>query len=1015
MNEIKKKVFSEEKLRTLIIKKTRSIYVPASVYRLQLNHKFTFKHAEKLIPYLKKLGIDAVYCSPYFESIAGSMHGYNVANPNVINEEIGSWNDYLQFCEALRANEMGQIADIVPNHMGIGGNNNSWWQDVLENGQSSLYSSYFDIDWKPVKQELAGKVLLPVLGNFYGSVLENQEIKLNYEKGEFFVSYFERKFPIDPKTYPLILECADESPQTSITRLEEDYQELLSINTAFKNLPPNTENVQEKMTERNREKEISKKRLALLIERSNELKGVITKIILDFNGTKGEPKSFDKLDNLLNLQPYRLAYWAVASQEINYRRFFDINELAAIHTEDEKVFLHYHQLLFKLIREGKINGLRIDHPDGLYDPPIYFRRLQSEYILQIVSKEFKDENDSTDQEQIDEGVLRKTVDALLVNEFIQTPIFYVVIEKILARHESLPENWIVQGTVGYDFLNALNGLFVDRRKDEVFARLYEEFTGLSIDFENLVYDVKKFFGLFLMASEMNALGHRLDLISETNRNFRDFTREELTAAIRETIAGFPVYRTYVSSENEKISERDEKNIRDAIAKAREKNPILNSIVFDFFQETLLLTLKTEEKSEEINKYKDFLFRFQQLTGPIMAKGVEDTSFYIYNRLLSLNEVGGDPFCFGYTPKDFHDHNILRSKRWPCSMLTTSTHDTKRSEDIRMRINVLSEIPEEWKTKITEWQNSNREFKTLIKGLTQPNNNTEYFIYQTLIGLWPDEPMAPESFSVFIERFWQNIHKSIREAKTDTSWTKPNVEYENAVEKFVRSILIFEPCSTFLANFIPFHKKISFMGKLNSLSATIIKISSPGVVDVYQGNETWNYCLVDPDNRKPVDYEYRQDLLKKMEELQGHNGNMSMSSVNQENMRHLKILYTMKSLIFRRKHKEVFTSGEYIPLEVKGAREHNVIAFICKHGKDISLTASGRYYTEWGLNEKIELGPQFWADTEIVLPNGLELPFGLIDVITSETINLTSRDQLLVIKIADIFNNTCARIMTNVKE
>lgn len=1014
-NDPIKKVFSEDKLRALIVKKIRSTYIPASVYRLQFNHEFTFKQAEKLISYFKELGIDALYCSPVFQAVPGSMHGYNVADPNQINREIGTFEEYLHFCDVLSQNSIGQIADIVPNHMGINGNNNSWWLDVLENGQSSIYSHYFDIDWKPIKVELSGKVLLPVLGNFYGRVLENQEIQLKYQNGGFFAVYYEHIFPLDPNTYPVILDVSSGDLQSEMGPDNPDYLELLSVITAFKNIPSTSQTAQEKKMERNREKEIAKQRLFQLSERSDGIRWFVERCLLNLNGNKNEPRSFDRLDQLLNIQPYRLAFWSVASQEINYRRFFEINDLAAIRIEDEGVFRHYHKLLFNLIGDGKINGLRIDHPDGLYDPSVYFRKLQREYLLQIVLKEFLDKSGSQEEiEQVDMEAVNAVLEQLLVNEFATTPALYVVAEKILEHHESLPTNWMIHGTVGYHYLNMLNGLFVDRRNDKIFAELYEDFIGHRINYDALVYDKKKFFGLIPMASEINSLGHRLDKISETNRNYRDFTRNDLTVAIREVIAGFPVYRTYVAPDSLNISGRDEKNIRAAVAKAREKNPALNSAVYDFLQDALLLSLNIEEGSQEMKLYKDFLLRFQQITGPIMAKGVEDTTFYIYNRLISLNEVGGDPFCFGYAVKDFHEHNQKQNKRWPYSMLATSTHDTKRSEDVRMRINVLSEIPGEWKSNIKEWSDVNRKYKTIINDVAEPRNNSEYFIYQTLLGVWSDEDMTKGAIGSFVERIREYILKSIREAKIYTNWTKPNVDYEKAVLKFTESIIIDGIDNGFREKFSAFQKKISFLGKLNSLSETVIKLGSPGVVDIYQGNETWNYSLVDPDNRRQVDFDLRQELLNKIKENSSENSSLfSVFNKDPENLKYLKFLYTMKGLLFRRRNKDMFVSGEYIPVEVTGSKKNNVVAFIRKYDKGIALIAAGRFFTEWNINyDNHQFDPGFWAGTALLLPEDLELPSSLKDIVTSNNIEIVRKDQKSIIQLSELFRDTSACILTN---
>lgn len=1014
-----KTVFSEEKLMALFLKKVRSIFIPSSVYRIQLNRDFTFKHAKSIIPYLKELGIEALYCSPYFQASPGSMHGYNVTDPNRINSEIGSPEDYAHFCEALSQNGLGHIVDVVPNHMGVTGNNNIWWQDVLENGEASVYAKYFDIDWKPVKQELWGKVLLPVLGNFYGSVLENQEIQLVFQSGAFTVFYHNHCFPIDPKTYPVILENDIVELGKKMGQENQDYLEYLSIITAFRNLPQACEYASEKIMERNREKEIAKQRLDALTQRSVQIKGFIEQRVLFFNGNKSDPKSFDHIDRLLGLQSYRLAFWSVASQEINYRRFFDINELAALRIEDEKVFRHYHELLFKLIKEGKVNGLRIDHPDGLYDPPVYFQRLQREYIMQMVLKEWEERRCSgtEETEEIDTDAVREIVDHLLVNEFSSSPAFYVVAEKILDRKEPLPENWDIHGTVGYDYLNSLNGLFVDSRSEKAFGKLYEKYIGHPIDFDELVYNKKKFFGLVPMASEINALGHRLDSISETNRNFRDFTRNDLIVAIRETIAGFPVYRTYVSPDSVSISERDEKYIRAAVEKARTKTPALNPAVYDFLQDALLLRLKTEAGSEESRLYRDFLLRFQQLTGPIMAKGVEDTSFYVYNRLVSLNEVGGDPFYFGCTVDAFHCQNIERNKRWPCSMIASSTHDSKRSEDVRMRINVLSEIPDEWESKIVEWAELNQEFKTTIEGVLEPRRNTEYFIYQTLMGAWPDEPLTASALDSFYERIWQYVLKSVREAKIYTSWSKPQTEYEEAVNRFVKVILAQSASNRFLKSFLPFQEKIAFFGKLNSLSAILIKIASCGVVDIYQGNEMWCYNLVDPDNRRSVDFDSRMRLLDTMKkEFESNNsGKFANQSRIPENIERLKFLYTWAGLRFRRQHKELFVGGEYLPVEVRGKREKNIVSFIRRRGEKIALVVAGRFFTQWPFGNALKLSSDFWDNTELIWPKDLDLPAKLRDIVTSDTIDIVHQKQSSAIRVSDLLRQACACLLTNNEE
>lgn len=1012
--------FSEEKLRALIVKKMRSVFIPASVYRIQLNREFTFKNAQAIIPYLKDLGVEAVYCSPYFQAAPASMHGYNVTDPNCINLEIGSQEDYEQFCDTLKKNGLGQVVDVVPNHMGVIGNNNNWWLDVLENGPSSLYARYFDIDWKPVKQELEGKVLLPVLGDMYGKVLERQEIKLVFQKGAFLVFYFNHLFPINPKTYPDILEHKLTDLENKLGCEHQDYLEYRSIITAFKNLPADTDLCPEKIFERAREKDIAKNRLEILVGRSEEIKNFIDNLLIAYNGSLADSRSFDLIDRLLNRQYYRLAFWTVASQEINYRRFFDINELAAIRIEDDKVFRHYHEMLFNLVKQGKIQGLRIDHPDGLYNPSEYFRRLQREYLLQMVLKEFEEslKNDEEKKQKVDVDAVRIMLDNLLINEFSSTSIFYVVAEKILDRREPLPENWNIHGTVGYDYLNVLNGIFIDENNEDKFARLYDNYIGHKINFDELVYNKKKFFGLVYMASEINTLGHRLDRISEVNRNFRDFTRNDLTLAIREVIACFPVYRTYVSPDSFEVSKREEKYISIAVDRAIKKTPALNPAVYGFLKDALLLKLNIEPGSEESQHYRDFLLRFQQLTGPIMAKGVEDTSFYVYNRLLSLNEVGGDPFYFGYSIESFHQNNIVRNKKWPCSMIASSTHDTKRNEDVRMRINVLSEIPDEWEAKINEWSKINLKFKSEIDNVAEPRRNTEYFIYQTLVGAWPDEPMSAMEMNRFAERVWQCVLKSVREAKIYTSWSHANIKYEKAVYKFTKSILNKNISAGFLKSFIPFQKKISFLGQLNSLSATVLKIASPGVVDIYQGNETWWYSLVDPDNRRRVDFELRKNILSITKNDSGENeikDMLSGSIFNVSKSNYLKIFYTRKGLCFRRQHKDLFIGADYLPVIVKGKRDKNIVAFIRRRGDKIVLIAVGRFFAGCSVGKNFNISSDFWKGTELIWPKDVLFVKKIRDVVTGRVIDLSGKKGAAAIKISELFWTVPLCFMTNCEE
>jgi (1->4)-alpha-D-glucan 1-alpha-D-glucosylmutase len=973
----------------------RPVYCPSSVYRLQMNAGFTFRDAKSILPFLHDLGVEAVYLSPIFKAVPGSSHGYDVTDPTVLNPELGGQAEFDAFCDKIRELKMGIILDTVPNHMGIAGSHNALWLDVLENGPSSVHAGFFDIDWKPVKAELENKILIPILGDLYGLVLDRREIQLELDdsKGAFYVRYFDNRFPVDPQTYPTILEFRIDELKGHLNEDEAVVSDYLSVITAFKNLPSRTETNIEKIRERMREKEVAKKRFAEILSRSRLIKEFVESRLVIYNGVKNDSASFDLLDRFLDEQVYRMAFWRTAAEEINYRRFFDINELAAIRMEDERVFEHCHRLIFQWIAEGKVHGLRIDHPDGLYDPPVYFRRLQEKFVAH--RKECR---------KISSREIRSSAKPL-----------YVVAEKILDRKEFLPENWSVHGTVGYDFLNVLNGVFVDQNHQKDFSELYETFIGHTIDFDQLLYDKKKLFALVHMASEINTLGHRLDLISEKDRHYRDFTRNNLTLAIREVIACFPVYRTYLSPSDESVSERDERYINIAVEKAKAKTPALNPAVYDFLREVLLLKFDVGVTAEAKKIYRDFVLRFQQLTGPIMAKGMEDTSFYVYNRFVSLNEVGGDPFRFGHSKEEFHQFNKLKSERWPYGMLCTSTHDAKRSEDVRMRLNVLSEIPDDWRSVLTRWALINEKHKTLIRGVAEPRRNTEYFIYQAILGAWPESGTNAQSGPAFTDRIWEYVLKSIREAKTHTNWIHPKREYEESVRKFVYGILSPGKGNRFLKNFRLFHEKVSWFAKLNSLSALVLKIGSPGVVDVYQGTEFWNLFLTDPDNRRPVDFEERKGALQKIvkgSKIRGLDGDMASLLTGKKSER-VKMQVLALGLRLRRSEPGIFLEGDYVPLRVEGERERNVVAFLRRERDRFVIFAAGRFFTEIsGGPGQLPVGPAVWKTTRILLPAGLACRETLKDILTDREVPVGVDGELKSLRVSDVFGRLNAGILMN---
>jgi (1->4)-alpha-D-glucan 1-alpha-D-glucosylmutase len=737
--------------------------IPVSTYRLQLNDSFRFRDAEEVVPYLRDLGISDIYASPYFRASKGSIHGYDIVDHNALNPGVGTKADYEDLITGLRRHGMGQVLDIVPNHMCVTSRDNAWWMDLLENGPSSVYADFFDIDWDPVKKELKDKILLPVLGQQYGAALENRELRLAFEEGAFFLHYYEHKFPIMPKTYTEILQSRLDRLEKRLPPGDDSVTELLSIITALGHLPSHTERDPARVRERYREKEVVKKRLWELYRSSKEIRNFVERNVRTFNGVKGESRSFDLLDRLLGMQVWRLSFWRVATDEINYRRFFDINSLAAIRVENPDVFRETHRMVFDLIRSGSVTGLRVDHPDGLYNPSEYFRQLQRSCFLQSrlgyrESLEKKGEIPGDEDRQKTEQEILGQYDELAAHDPQYKP-FYVVGEKILIKGERMPEEWPIFSTTGYVYLNSVNGIFVETKNARAFDEIYERFTRTKTNFQDVVYEKKKLIMQVAMSSEVHTLGHYLNRLSEKDRHTRDFTLNSLTDAIIEIIAFFPVYRTYVNDYS--VKDRDRQYIEIAISKAARRNSAISGSIFDFLRDVLLLRFPPGFGEGDKREWLDVVMRFQQITGPVMAKGVEDTTFYIYNRLTSLNEVGGMPERFGTPLETFHGQNIERSKFWPHALIATSTHDTKRSEDVRARINVLSEIPAEWKRRLLSWSRMNRRKKVLVDGRRVPERNEEYLLYQTLLGALPAGENGEGEYGAFRQRVRDYMIKAVR--------------------------------------------------------------------------------------------------------------------------------------------------------------------------------------------------------------------------------------------------------------
>jgi (1->4)-alpha-D-glucan 1-alpha-D-glucosylmutase len=942
--------------------------IPTCTYRLQFNRWFTFSQAREIVPYLQALGVSDVYASPYFQASPDSLHGYDITDHNKLNAAIGSRADYDAWVAELHAHNMGQVLDFVPNHVGIADSRNRWWMDVLENGPSSRYAPYFDIEWHPLKFDLRDKILLPILSDQYGRVLERGELQVHFEEGTFYLLYGERRLPIAPGTYRYILEIALKN--LADQKDKDFYAELQSILTALEYLPKRTETDPKRIAERTREKEIIKRRLQRRCEEAPQVQEAIEKALAQINGNAGDARSFDALDELLNAQSYRLAFWRVAAEEINYRRFFDVNDLAAIRVELPKVFDAIHRLTLDFVNAGAVTGLRIDHPDGLCLPSEYFEKLQQRCAKALGTGLPKDGR-----------------------------AIYVLAEKILTGFEALRKDWPVHGTTGYDFANQVTQLLVDPSAETAITKTFHRFIGHSMPFGHLLYAKKLQVMKLALANDVDVLGNMLDRLSEQNRWYRDFTLEALSRAVREIIACFPVYRTYLAP-GQPVSDEDRQIIERAIAAAKRRNPAMEESIFNYLRDVLLFCFPASLDAKARAAHTHFVLKFQQATGPIMAKGLEDTVFYIYNRLTALNEVGGEPQQFGLSVEAFHEHNLNRHRNWPATLLATSTHDTKRSEDVRARIVAISEIPELWRPSLQRWHTANRRWKRMINDLEAPDANEEYLLYQTLLGTWPiraDGEPEPAATQEYVERIQSYMAKALHEAKINTSWIQPNEEWDAAMHDFVAKILEATPRNKFLPIFLPLVKAIARLGAINSLTQALLKLTAPGVPDIYQGNEIWDYSLVDPDNRRPVNYNRRREMLAAL-----------TCATPDELMRawpdgRIKMFLTQRLLRFRREHADLFQRGEYLPLRASGMFAERCIGFARRLADEWIVMIVPR------LSSRVGFPPigERWKDTAIEFPETLSLDKAH-DLFTCGSLCLEDRRG----KLADVLSILPFAVITN---
>ncbi len=893
---------------------------PLATYRLQLNKNFPFGNARAIVPYLSRLGISHLYASPVFKARAGSLHGYDVTDQAVISPELGGEEGLAGLSTALTGAGMSIMQDIVPNHMAYD-SENAMIMDVLEKGPHSAYKDFFDIDWDHIYENLRGRLLTPFLGSFYGEALENGELRLAYDETGLNLNYYRLKLPLRMESYIKVFGGDTGDLEKALGADNPEMSNFIGTVSLLKTLsaPAGAEYPEGQLAH-------AKKMLWALYTGVPAIKDFMDGQVARLNGKKEDHESFNALDELVSSQFFRPSYWKVAAEEINYRRFFTINELISLRIEEPRVFDYVHGTVLKLIKDGWVSALRVDHVDGLIDPQRYLERLRS----------------------------------------AAGPDVYIAAEKILAPGEDLPSDWPIQGTTGYDFTNYANGVFCRRENDKQFSRFYYRFTGLETAYDDLVCAKKRMIISRHLAGNIDNLAHIIKKASANDRYGRDITLYGLRRTLVEVMANFPVYRTYINSDSGP-SEAEKVYIRLAVERARQRLPGFG-YELNFVEAFLMMGTHKSLQDEDRKNVLGFVMNFQQYTAPLMAKGFEDTILYIYNKLTSLNEVGSAPNLFGFTQEQFHEFNSNRAKAWALTMNTTSTHDTKRGEDLRARINVLSEMPREWNAKLMTWAKLNLSKKRKnTAGSEMPGRNDEYFLCQTLLGAWPTEEPLPQDFT---ERVKAYAIKAAREAQVNTNWIKPDLEYEGAITAFLEKALTERPENRFLEDFKPFQKKIPFYGAFNSLSQTLLKIASPGVPDFYQGAELWDLSMVDPDNRRPVDFLLRERLLSEIEAGYGTDPSKLLAGLLADlPSGRIKLFLIWRALAVRRKMGALFEKGGYVPLAVEGAHKESVIAFLRSFDGKHVIAAAPRLVSGFTPEGTPPLG-ELWKDTRLVLPPGL---------------------------------------------
>jgi (1->4)-alpha-D-glucan 1-alpha-D-glucosylmutase len=958
--------------------------IPSSTYRLQLGDRLGFEEARGLLPYLESLGVGGCYLSPVLAARPGSGHGYDVVDHTRLSPELGTRAAFEALAREAAARGLEIVLDFVPNHMAVDPAANPRWRDVLEHGPAALSAEWFDIEWQPVTRALDDKVLLPILGDQYGAVLERGEIRVVRRRGTLALVYFEHDLPLDPRTLPEALREAAESLRISPGPDDPDVRELLSIFTALTNLPAAGDRDRERREERRRETAVAYERLERILHQAPAVASAIDEALDHVNGEPGRADSFDALHVLLERQSYRLAYWRTAFDEINYRRFFDINELGAIRMEEPEVFDEAHRLVLEFVADGLVSGLRLDHPDGLADPAGYFAALQrAAWQARTGAPPPDSETDRSD--------------------LAPRLALYLAAEKIVSPGEGFPIDWAIHGGTGYRFLNTVNGLLVDRAGLHKLARLWQRLSGTASSFDEIAYESRRLIAQSAMASEMNLLAHALERLARRDRRSRDFTLNSLRKVLREIVASFPVYRTYVSSRG--VSDTDRAVIAAALAEARRRSPVMEPSIFDFVARVLVGRDEAGAADEECLR---FATRFQQITGPIQAKGLEDTAFYRYIPLIGVNEVGSHPSSPAVSPAEFHQITRARASEWPATMLALSTHDTKRSADARARLAVLTEMPDEWRRTVTAWMRVNARLRAPLAGRPGPDRVDEYHYYQALLAIWPPEPeeapipaAAPEGIEARAAAY---MVKAIREAKMRSSWLRPDDAYEHEVRAFVGETLSGAGARAFLRRFVPFARRVDRLGAVNALAQLVLQVGSPGVPDVYQGSELWQFQLVDPDNRGAVDFEARRQALAAlepwMERTEAGTGGGEVAAFARELAGawpdgRVKLWTLAVALRDRRRDPATLGDGEYLPLSVQPV-ESPAIAFARRGQARTVVVAAARQAVrltdgQWPLGEA-------WGDRLLELPDGAP-DRRWRDLLTDRVLPVTADGRL---RLADVF-------------